>query len=147
MRPADIPAMRTPSAGDVSDAGEIVTGWIIRLVATFAVVGVLSFDGLSMAASNLSVTDTAASAARAASTDYATNRNAQSSYDSALAAATTDNALNRIPVERFGITPEGTVTLTVRREVVTLVLRHLPGSERWLVAEATTARDAGRDAS
>jgi len=59
-------ARRRPS--DVRcDVGDIVVGWLVRVVASVAVVGVLLFDAVSIAAAKMSVTDQASMAARAAS--------------------------------------------------------------------------------
>lgn len=132
--------MRTVGTGD---AGEIVTGWITRLVVGFAVAGVLAYDGLALGVANLTVTDTAAAAVRAASNEHAMTRNAQASYEQAVVTATEDDVTNEVPVDTFSVAPDGTVRLTVRREVPTLVLHHIPRSESWLVAEAAAARSAG----
>ncbi|WP_380164216.1 hypothetical protein [Jannaschia sp. R86511] len=125
------------------DAGDVVVGWLVRLVAVFAVVGVLLFDGVSLGIAELAVTDTAAAAARAAGQELDTGATAQEAYLAAREAADTDHDLNDVPADRFQVTADGAVTLTVRRTVPTLVLHHVPGSDAWLVAEATAGHDAG----
>lgn len=132
--------MRTVVAGD---SGEIVTGWLTRLVVVLGLAGVLVYDGLALGVANLTVTDTAAAAVRAASNEQAMTRDAQASYEQAVSAATEDHLTNQVPVEEFSVAGDGTVRLTVRREVPTLVLHHIPRSDGWLVAEATAARAAG----
>lgn len=125
------------------DTGGIVVGWLVRLVAVFAVVGVLVFDGVSWGVAGLAVTDSAAAASREASTVLAGGGTPQQAYDAALDAVTSDGATDEVPVESFRLTPEGSVTLTVRRTTPTLVLHHLPGSARWLLAESTATHTVG----
>jgi hypothetical protein len=45
-----------------TDAGNIVVGWLAKLVVVFSVLGVLAFDGVSMGIAELAVTDSAAAA-------------------------------------------------------------------------------------
>lgn len=132
--------MSTVVAGD---SGEIVTGWLTRLAVGLAVVGVLAYDGLSLGVANLTVTDTAAAAVRAASNEQAMTHSAQAAYERAVTTATEDHLTNEVPVEGFSVAGDETVRLTVRRDVPTLVLHHIPRSEGWLVAEATAVRAAG----
>lgn len=121
-----------------SDAGGIVVGWLVRLVAVFAVLGVLVFDGMSFGVAELAVADTAAAASRAASNALAGGGTAQQAYDAAREAAVQDESINQVPVESFLVGADRSVTLTVRRSSPTLVLHLVPGSERWLVAESTS---------
>ena len=125
------------------DAGDIVVGWLVKLVAGFAVVGVLAFDGVSFGVAELAVTDTAAAASRVASAELTSGRTAQQAYTAAYEAAVRDDGINEIPVEEFLVGPDRSVTLTVRRSTPTLVLHHIPGSETWLVAESTATHQAG----
>ena len=124
------------------EAGGIVVGWLVKLVAVFAVVGVLAFDGLSVGVAELSVTDTAAAASRAAGTVLTGGGTAQQAYDAAYRSAVTDDGVNQVPVESFQVVPDS-VTLTVRRTTPTLVLHHVPGSERLLLAQSTSTHTAG----
>lgn len=120
-----------------SDRGDIVLGWLVRLVAVFAVVGVLGFDGISLGVARFAVADTASSAALAAGRQRMTTTVPQDAYDAAYDAAFADNGLNEIPPADFGLGSDGSVTLTVVREVPTLVLHHVPGSEKWLRTSST----------
>lgn len=132
--------IRTAASGE---AGGIVTGWLVRLVVVLGLTGVLAFDGVSLGVATLSVTDQAASAARAAANEYVMSSSAQGAYERAVGVARRADPDNQVPVESFLITTDGQVTLTVQRSVPTLVLRHVPGSERWLLADATTTHTAG----
>lgn len=121
------------------DTGGIVVGWLVKLVAVFAVIGVLAFDAVSLGVAQLAVTDTAAAASRAAYDELGATGNVQLAYGVAVARATEESADNEVPTDRFSVAPDGTVTLTVVRHPPTLVVHHVPRSEDWLVLEATSS--------
>jgi hypothetical protein len=123
------------------DRGDIVIGWLVRLVVALAVVGVLAFDGLSLLVARLAVTDSAATAAREAGQDLTTGGTPQGAYLTAVEAVVEDNTFNEVPAEAFLVGPAGEVTLTVLRKTPTLVLRHVPRSESWLTVSATATYD------
>lgn len=122
-----------------SDAGNIVVGWLTKLVVVFSVLGVLVFDGVSLGIAELAVTDSAAAASRAASRELMVGRTPQDAYATASESVVQDDAFNTLPSESFLVAPDRTVTLTVVRETPTLVLHWIPRSEEWLVAEATAS--------
>ncbi|MFC5381275.1 hypothetical protein [Aquipuribacter nitratireducens] len=124
---------RVPSG----DRGDIVVGWLVRLVVYLGIIGVLAFDGISLGVARLSVEDGAAASAREASRDLVSGATVQQAYLTATAAAAADNAFNEVPAESFVVSPAGDVTVTVVRETPTLVLHHIPRSEAWLTVEAT----------
>jgi|GEM_PF-4131224 len=133
----NLPAIRA------RDAGGVVVGWLVRLVAVFAVVGVLAFDGVSLGAAELSVTDTAAAAARAAAAELRGGATAQQAYLAAQQEAVHDDGLNDVPAAQFLVGADRSVSLLVRRTPPTMVLHRIPGSDAWLMAEATATHAAG----
>ena len=132
--------MRLLVAGD---SGDIVVGWLVKLVAGMAVVGVLVFDGVSLGVAELGVADQAAAASRAASREVAAGSTDQSAYDAAWQAVAGGSGRVELPVEQFSVAADGTVTLGVRRTAPTLVLHHVPRSERWLTVSATSVHTPG----
>jgi hypothetical protein len=125
-------AARPPARpSDVPDRGDIVVGWLVRVVASVAVVGVLLFDVVSVAAAKMSVTDQASVAARAASDDWVIHHDQQSAFDAAWASATEANPTNTIDTRNFRIAQGGTVRLTVHRTAPTLVLRLVGPLHHW----------------
>lgn len=138
--------MQFPPVVRAHDAGGIVVGWLVKLVAVFAVVGVLAFDGLSLGAAELAVTDTAVAAARAAGAELGAGATAQQAYLAAQQEAVQDDDLNDVPPEEFLVGADRSVSLVVRRTPATMVLHQIPGSDGWLVAEATATHAAGRAA-
>jgi hypothetical protein len=113
------------------DRGDIVVGWLVRVVASVAVVGVLLFDVVSVAAAKMSVTDQASTAARAASDDWLVHHDQQSAFDAAWTSATEANPTNSVDTQTFRVAPNGTVRLTVHRIAPTLVLRLVGPLEHW----------------
>jgi len=132
--------MRPFPAGDT---GDIVVGWLTKLVAVFAVVGVLVFDGASLGVAELGVTDQAAAASRAASAELVTGGTPQDAYDAARASIDVGSGHVDLPVAGFVIAADRTVTLTVQRSVPTLVLHRVPGSDSWLTVSATSTHRTG----
>ncbi len=118
------------------DLGEIVTGWLLRLTLTLAVLGVLAFDGIAYGVATITVHDAAAAGARAAADDYLTFRDVERAHGMAVAEVGEGAA---IPRETFTVDETGTVSLTARRSARCLVLRFLPQSESWLAVEATAS--------
>ena len=132
--------MRLPPAGDT---GDIVVGWLVRLVASLAVVGVLVFDGVSLGVARLDVADDAASGSRAASRAVESGATTQAAYDAAWRAVVEDRVGVDLPVAGFAVGADGTATVTVERSVPTLVLQYVPGSDDWLTVSATSTHTPG----
>jgi hypothetical protein len=122
---------RAPTRQPVPDRGDIVVGWLVRVVASVAVAGVLLFDLVSVGSAKMSVTDQASMAARAASGDWAAHHDQQSAFDAAWTNATEANPTNTVDTRTFRIAQGGTVRLTVRRTAPTLVLRLVGPLNHW----------------
>lgn len=129
-------SLRVPSA--TPDRGDVLLGWLTRLVIGFAVVGVLGFDGVSMMAAQVSVQDQADLAARNGATTWATGRDVNQAYAAAVQTAAEANAANEIAATSFSVAPDGAVTLTVQREAPTFVVRLVPPLRRFAHAEHTS---------
>jgi len=132
--------MRPFAAGDT---GGVVVGWLAKIVAAFAVVGVLVFDGASLGVAELGVADQAAAASRAASAELVSGGTPQDAYDAAWANIDVGSDDLSLPVARFVVASDRTVTLTVERTVPTLVLHRVPGSDSWLTVSATSTHRSG----
>ncbi|WP_336924204.1 hypothetical protein [Aquipuribacter sp. SD81] len=129
--------MRRVRTGGGTDRGDIVIGWLVRLVVVLAVVGVLVFDGLSLLVGHLAVADSAAAAAREAGREIAAGATPQAAYLSAVEEVVADGAYDEVPAGSFVVDRTGAVTLTVVRDTPTLVLHHVPRSESWLTVRST----------
>lgn len=113
IRRADV----APFAGD---RGDIVLGWLSRVVVVLALLGIVAFDALSVGIARVSAEDDAGAAARAASEAWRERADVQQAYEAAVAVATEHG--EQIAPDDFRIEADGTVHLTVTRTATTLVL-------------------------
>lgn len=118
-----------------SDGGAIVLGWLTRVAVLLGVVGVLVFDGISLAVTRLSLQDDAEAAAIAGVHAFQETRNPERAYEAALFAVRTSHPTDTITPGSFNVRPDGTVTLTMQREADTLVAHYIP-----IVKEQLTMR-------
>lgn len=133
---------RSERAGRSSERGDIVLGWLTRVVVVLGLLGVVGFDVISVAATQFTISDSASSAAIAARDDWAAHHDVQSAYDKAVATAGEDNTHNRIPAASFKVLPSGQVTLEVDRDAGTIVFAHLPVLRDWVHRTAVTTSPA-----
>jgi hypothetical protein len=119
----------------VSDSGSIVLGWLTRLVALFAVLGVLAYDGFMVVQANVGASDDASTAARAAADAYAGNRNVQLAYNAAANAVADKHDV--VETKTFTIDSTGIVTLTVERTATTLWMHRLGPLKKWTEVRQT----------
>jgi hypothetical protein len=124
-------AGRAGADGAPADRGGVILGWLVKLVVVLGVLGVAAFDGLSVVATRLSLADTGAIAARAASTEWSHDHDVQAAFDAAWASARQEDERNRVETDTFVIRPDATVHLVVDRHARTLLLEHLGPVAHW----------------
>jgi cytoskeletal protein RodZ len=117
------------------DRGDIVLGWLTRLVVVLAVVGVLGFDAVALGVGRLKAEDRAQAAARAAAQSWRQDEDVQVAYEAAL--ATTERLEDAIPPASFTVGPDGAVTLTVEHTATTLLLEKVGPLRDWATSAAT----------
>lgn len=123
----------------VAEHGDIVIGWLTRIIVVLALFGVVAFDGISVAAGAVGAADDAGTAAVAARDAWAQSHDLQKAYDAAVSSLS-DKPDDSIPTSSFSIDPTGTVTLKVRRETTTLLMRHIgPLRHLTVVVESGSA--------
>jgi hypothetical protein len=125
--------------GETRERGDIILGWLTRIVVSMAVVGVVGFDGLSIGVAHVSAADDANSAARSASEAWLDTHTAQA----ALAAAQSTAAEHQETVlpASMRIAADGTVQLEIERSATTLIVRHVHALRSWTTV---TARGSGK---
>jgi len=128
----------SPPAPD-GDRGDIVLGWLTRLVVILSVLGVLGYDAVSVIYAQVSAADTADQAAQSASDSWTAHKNIQSAYSAAE--VTAEGAGATVPPSSLVVDPDGTVHLSVRKTATTFVLHYLGSLQK--VATATRAGRAG----
>ena len=127
---------------ELGDRGDIVLGWLTKLMATLAVLGVLGFDAISLVSTRFQAEDHAQTAARTAAETYRSSKNLQAAYDAAVAEVARHG--DTIEPTTFTVAPDGAVTLTLRRTASTMLVEKVGPLRDWALVETTVT---GRFAS
>lgn len=122
------------------DRGDIVLGWLTKLVVVLALFGVLAFDLVALGVGRLKAEDRAAAAARAAVSSWSSSKDVQAAYEAALAQVAEDGGAleDTIDPSTFTVAPDGTVTLTLEHTATTLVVEKVSPARRWATSSVTT---------
>jgi hypothetical protein len=132
---------RDPSGGRGRPPdGAIVLGWLARVSLVLLVGGLVLVDAVSYGVTRLTLTDDAASAAAAASRQFAETHDPASSYAAAVTAALEEHGDSSVPADGFHIDVDGSVTVHVVRTAHTLVARYIPIAQDWMVVRAGSTR-------
>jgi hypothetical protein len=122
-----------PSQPD-REAGDIILGWLTRIVVGIAIAGVVAFDGVSIGVAHISTIDDANTAARAASRswyqDHDIAKALQAAQDVAAEHAET------VVANSLRIDPDGTAHLELEHDATTLVVRHVSALHSWAAVKA-----------
>ncbi len=113
------------------DRGDIVLGWLTRIVVVLGIAGLGLFDAISVGTTAVSLSDQGNFAAREASEVWQTTDDVQAAYDAAVASATDANPQNVVDPKTFTIDADNTVHLTVSRTATTIVLYHWGRTAEW----------------
>src|SRR5687767_12564769 len=113
----------------MDDRGDIVLGWLTKVVAVLAVLGVLGFDAISLGATRFQTEDHAQVAVRAAAETYRSGKDLQAAYDAAVAEVLEHG--DSIDPQSFSVAPDGTVTLTLQRVAATMVVEKIGPVRDW----------------
>ena len=121
----------------MGDRGDIVLGWLTKLVVTLAVLGVIGFDAISVAAAHFQAEDHAQTAARAANEVYKTPNDLQAAYDAAYASVAEHG--DTIDPQTFSVGPDGALTLTLQRTAPTMLVEKISALRPWAEVERTVS--------
>ena len=124
------------------DRGDILLGWLTKLVLALGVVALLGFDAVTVGLATVSVQDQAGTAAAAARDEFAMHHDPQRAYQAALDSAHLANAADQIKPVDFVVTSTGVVTLTLERPIHTVVAHYLP-VDKVKTATATATAQPG----
>lgn len=129
----------SPSGPLPRDRGDIVLGWLTKVVATLAVLGLVGFDAMSLGVARIQAEDHAQQAVRAAAAAYNGSRDLQAAYEAALAAVLP--SADTIDPASFTVAPDGAVTLSLRHETATLLVEKVPPLRQYaMVVRTVTGR-------
>jgi Tfp pilus assembly protein PilV len=120
------------------DRGDIVLGWLTRVVIVLSVLGVLGYDVVSVIYTQVSAADVASQAAQAAGDSWSARKDIEAAYDAAE--LTAEGEGGTVPRSSMSIDPSGTVKLSVVKTAPTFVLQYTGVLKK--VATATRAGQA-----
>jgi len=110
------------------DRGSIVLGWLTRIALILGVLGLVAFDGISLAQARFQASDRANTAASAAADDFKTNHDPQRAYNAALATVSDGDT---IETTTFRVGTDGRVTLRLHHHATTLLVQHIGPLKHW----------------
>jgi hypothetical protein len=108
------------------DRGDIVLGWLTKVVVALAVVALLGFDGVQVGLSSVQLQDQANGAATAGRDDYAQHHDVARALRAAQDVAKEDNTLNVVVNGSLVVERDGAVSVTLTRPIHTVVAHYLP---------------------
>ena len=117
------------------DRGDIVVGWLTKIVLALAIVGVCAFEVVSIAVTKVSTKDDATTAAFEASQTWHDTNDVQSAFNTAEAYALDHGGT--VDPDSFEVEADGRVTLTLRKEATALILDKVSSAKKWLIVEET----------
>jgi hypothetical protein len=117
------------------DRGDIVVGWLTKIVVALALVSVCAFEVVSIAVTKVSTKDDATTAAFEASQNWLNTHDVQQAYEAAEAYAVEHGGT--VAPESFSVADDGRVTLTMRKEATSLVLFRAKSTKKWLLVVET----------
>jgi hypothetical protein len=120
------------------DSGSMVVGWLVKLAVVLTLLGIVGFDGISLAVTHLNSQDDANSAASAAAETWQQTHSAQQAYQAAVDSAGSNDT---VIAKTFTIDADGTVHLSLTRKATTLVMYRIGPLKKYV--EVTAKGEAG----
>ena len=119
------------------DLGVIVVGAMVKTLLFIAVIGVVGYDAISVATTQINVHDQAQQAAQAGHEAYRAFGTTDAAYAAALAYAQEHG--DTFVRSGFSTGPDHTVTVELRREASTFVANWLPKVKAYTVVDVTAS--------
>ena len=122
---------------DRSERGGIVTGWLVKLVLSLAVFGLVAFEAGAIVVAKVTIESIAGDVLAEAREVYGPAEDAEQAEKAARAVAEQNDAV----LERFEITENGTaIVVTVSKKAKTLLIHRIGFTKDWAVATSTRRR-------
>jgi hypothetical protein len=109
-----------------SDRGDIVLGWLTRVVVVLAIVALLGFDGVQVGLSTVQLQDQANGAATAGRDAYASHHDVAEAFRAAQETAKQADTYNVVVKGSFVVEKDGSVSIKLTRPIHTVVAHYLP---------------------
>jgi hypothetical protein len=120
-----------------SERGGIVTGWLLKLVVSIALVGVCAFEAGAIVVAKVGIEGVARDAAGDAAETYARNGNVQEAEQAARDHVERNGAV----LESFSVVEGGeAVIVTASKRAKTLLVHRIGAIDDWATARSTRRR-------
>jgi hypothetical protein len=120
------------------DRGDVIVGWLTKVTVVIGVLGVMSFDAVSVGVAKMNADDVAATAAAFGAETWNATHNIQHAYRAASSFAEERGAT--IAPADFSVDRDGTVRVRVVKEATTVLLYRTSKTKGWARVEGTGAR-------
>jgi hypothetical protein len=114
-----------------SERGDIVVGWLTRVVLVLAGFGVIAYDVVAIGVAKTTVTDQAATAALNAADAWASTHDVRQAVAAASAEAADHG--DTLVANAMTIAADGTVTVKLCRTATTLLVYRTKTTRKWAV--------------
>lgn len=120
-----------------SERGGIITGWLLKLVLSIAIFGLVAFEAGAIVVAKVTIEDIAGDAVAAAAQEYSSASDANAAEKAAREIAEAKGAV----LEAFSVVENGkAVVVTVSKPAKTLFLHRIGATSGWAVASSTRRR-------
>ena len=121
----------------MNQRGDIVIGWLLKLVISLAIVGLVAFEGGAIVVAKVQADGTANDVATEAAIVYARGADAVAAEDAADAEAKHAG----VRLVGFSVEADGrAISITVLRKAKTLILQRIGSTRSWTEARVTRRR-------
>ena len=121
----------------MSERGDIVLGWLLKLVISLAIVGLGAFEGGAVLVAKVGADGVANDVANEAAVVYAGRSDAEAAEKAAADEASRAGAR----LIRFEVSSDGrNVSVTVLKKAKTIFLHRIDATKSWTEARATRSR-------
>ena len=120
-----------------SERGGIITGWLLKLVISLAIFGLVAFEAGAIVVAKVTIEDIAGDAVAAAAQEYSSSKNQDEAEKAARDVAESKGAV----LEAFSVVEAGkAVVVTLSKPAKTLFVHRIGVTDGWAVARSTRRR-------
>ncbi|HJR18690.1 MAG TPA: hypothetical protein VJ922_03135 [Actinomycetota bacterium] len=119
------------------ERGGIVTGWLLKLVLSLAIFGVVAFEAGAIVVAKVTIESVAGDVLSEAREAYRPAEDAEQAEKAARAVAERNDAV----LESFDVVDNGSaIVVTVSKKAKTLLVHRIGFAEDWAIARSTRRR-------